>query len=132
MSASGDTILVYCIHVGGESDISFLSALSYSGEFSEPEDDESTFGSSQSALPPLEIQSKNQGFFSFLSGTQFAATALEHEDNVWYVGPREGTRDDLWGYLADPIYWEGSNTDPPPLASGGFIVSVEETTSGGT
>ena len=130
LSASGDTILVYCI--GDEPDITFLSALSYSGEFSDPDVDENAFGSSQSALPPLEIESKKQGFFSFLSGTQFAATALEHEDNVWYVGPREGTRDDLWDYLADPVYWEGSNTDPPPLVSGNFIVSIEEATSGST
>ena len=131
LSASGDTIIVYCT-MGHESDITFLSALSYSGEFSDPNENESIFGSNQSALPPLEIESENQGFFSFLTGIHFAATALEHEDNVWYVGPREGTKDDLWRHLADPNYWEGSNTDSPSLASVDFIVSIEETTSAGT
>ena len=135
LSASGDTVIVYCTSGkgGGESGVTFLSALSYSGDFFDPDESGSIFGSSKSALPPVEIKRENQGFFSFLAGLQFAATALDHEDNVWYVGPTEGSKDDLWSYLADPAYWEGSNTESPAVG-GDFIVSIEEAEakSGGT
>mmetsp|Transcript_3904 Transcript_3904/g.11053 ORF Transcript_3904/g.11053 Transcript_3904/m.11053 type:complete len:576 (+) Transcript_3904:61-1788(+) len=135
LSASGDTIIVYCTNGSeGESGITFLSALSYSGDFLDPNEDENVFGSSKSALPPLEIESGDKGFFSFLTGVQFAATALEHEDNVWYDSynaPNTGTKSDLWIYLADPALWGGSNTEMPLIRSD-FVVLVEDVTSGST
>ena len=53
---------------------------------------------------------------SKLVEVQFAATALEHFDNVWYspAAPSSGTKYELWKYLADAAAWDGSNTEIPP------------------
>ena len=134
LSASGDTIIVYCTNGleagGGESGLTFLSALSYSGDFLDPNEDESVFGTDKSSLPPLEIGGDDKGFFSFLTGVQFAATALEHTDNAWYspAAPSSGTKDEIWSYLSNQSFWEGSNTDMPAIQSD-FTILVEDVTS---
>ena len=102
LSGASDAIFVYCLDDGPDGTPSvpvFLTAMTYSADgWSQPNADESTFSTGQSALP------------SDLSPT--AVLTLSHKDNYLYVGPRTGTLADLRLALSDGssgAYWDGNN-----------------------
>ena len=136
LSASGDTVIVYCRDGPGSSsdrsDITFLSAISYNGEWmDENTADETAFGSNGSALPPLLIG--DDGILSLLfGGMNVAAVTLQHTDNAWYTGQRSGTKDDLWSSLRDEYNWEESNTDAPKIGAGFSVFDATASSSATT
>lgn len=97
LSASGDTILLYCSTKNNDS-IRFLTAFDYSGDgWMESNLQESSYGTSNSALP------------NEVGATQSGAVALSHFDNYYYTGLTGGTVMQLRTSLSNPTSWEGSN-----------------------
>ena len=101
LSASGDTILLYCMKDDSNNDaIHHLNAVDYSGSgWMESNLPESDYGTSNSALP------------GNLASPQLGGLALPHFDNYKYTGSTEGTVAELRASLSDPNQWYGSN-DP--------------------
>eukprot|EP00980_Cylindrotheca_fusiformis_P010933 scaffold2499_cov125-Cylindrotheca_fusiformis.AAC.24 len=85
LSTQGDPVFVYCKPT--DSSFNFLAAVSTSGPWVTDE-----FSSHNSALP------------SSLAGTN---TVLSHLDNYQYIGPVEGTKDELVAAIGDESNWEG-------------------------
>ena len=94
LAASGDSIILYCIE--NDDSIMHLTALSFSGEWITANSDESSFGTTESALPA-----------SLPSNTHLA---LPHYDNYWYIGTQKGSSSTNLDNLSNPSKWEGSNT----------------------
>ena len=112
LSASGDTILVYCSSDNNDR-LRFLTAVDYSGDgWMESNLEENAYGTSNSALP------------SELDSTQLGAVALSHFDNYYYIGLTEGTVLELRTSLSNPTAWEGSNdASNTPSVQSAFIVT---------
>lgn len=116
LSASGDTILLYC-RGAGNSNVRFLAAVDYSGDgWMDANLQESAYGTSNSALP------------SDLASAQRGGLALPHFDNYYYTGSTAGTVQELQTSLSDPSKWDGSN-DPGNAASLRLTFSVASSPS---
>jgi len=90
-SSFGDNILVYCLDVNEEPH--FLSALTYNGNFSEPNLVEYT--ASETARP---IELENAG-----------SVALPFSPNYLYQGPDQGRKDELLAAFQNPANYLGSD-----------------------
>jgi len=105
LSASGDTVLLYCETEDFE--IVHISALSFSGDWMRSDLSESAYGSDGSALPGV------------LSDV---AVTLSHADNYRYEGTTSGTPSELQQAIAAPSNWEGSNDESFAAQSESFTV----------
>lgn len=110
LSASGDSILVYCLEDDTITDsYHFLAGLSYkSSTWDAPDQSSSSYGSTGSALP------------TSLSGK---AIALPHYDNYVYQGTTAGTVTDLQTALTTSSLWVGSNTRPATYTPPTFTIT---------
>ncbi|CAB9508537.1 Endonuclease I [Seminavis robusta] len=98
LSASGDSVLLYCKTNTEQDEIRFLAGLENSGDgWVESSNQENDFGSSRSALPAA-LEEK---------GT----VSLPHYDDFAYVGAQEGSVEQLQDLLTDPSQWSGHNND---------------------
>lgn len=111
LSASGDTVLLYCLEENDtsstttSSSVRHITGLSLSGGW---EEDETS--SSSSALP------------STIAG--IADVTLVHSDNVMYKGPREGTRSFLREQIRMPDLWDSSNDERFSLRETDFDFNI--------
>jgi hypothetical protein len=96
LSASGDTILLYC---QTETELVHISGLSFSGDWLPSGLDPSAYGTENSALP-----------------ANTPAVTLDHADNYRYTGTRSGSVSSLQSSISASSNWESSN-------SGGFALN---------
>jgi hypothetical protein len=89
LSASGDTILLYC---QTETELVHISGLSFAGDWLPSGLDPSAYGTGNSALP-----------------VNTPAVTLDHADNYRYTGTRTGSMSSLQSSISSSSNWESSN-----------------------
>uniref|UniRef100_A0A7S4ABY4 Endonuclease I n=1 Tax=Pseudo-nitzschia australis TaxID=44445 RepID=A0A7S4ABY4_9STRA len=121
LSASGDTVIVYCTTTMESEDYTFLSAIAFArGKFLELKGESVEYGPTSSALPD--------------SIADFAIV-LENKDNYIYSGKRSASKSFLQYYFVDKTNWEGSDSKTnvsilPLVAKGVDGFSIIEPDSG--
>jgi len=106
LSTQGDSIIVYC--QPSEGAYNFLGAVTSNNEWDPNQSD-----SNNSGLPP---------------GVERASIALPHLDNYIYIGPAEGTKDDLVAAIRNEEYWSGFDNAQPLRFDYSFSVLTETIT----
>ena len=98
LSASGDTVIVYCEDNTGvftpNTDFLSIVAISLSGDWLSSGLSNDQYGTTESAAPPNGL-----------------SMALPHRDNYHYKGITNGTRSELQAAIRNVSNWEGSNTN---------------------
>jgi len=111
LSVSGDSVLVYCQDEEGS--LIHITGISLAGDWFSSGQDDSSYGSNQSALP---------------SSILAASVALPHFDNYVYNGPKRGTASALKESIGDSSNWSGSNNEYYSAPSD-FVISGGESSS---
>ena len=114
LSASGDTVLLYC--ETDTQEIVHISGFSFSGDWMSKGLTESEYGTDSSALP---------------ESLEDAIVTLPHMDNYMYNGTRSGTMSSLISSITSRVHWIGSNSGRFSFESTSFLFgSARSTVSG--
>uniref|UniRef100_A0A7S4RXK8 Endonuclease I n=1 Tax=Ditylum brightwellii TaxID=49249 RepID=A0A7S4RXK8_9STRA len=109
LSASGDTVLLYCL--SDANNYVHLAAFSYTGSWKSPGLIDSDYGTSSSALPS--------------SLNSVGAITTDHFDNCRYDGIATGTKNTLQLEIENSNNWSKSNSQRFSISSSGSSFSIE-------
>lgn len=117
LAATGDMLHVYSMNSEDDSSMVHLSSMSFNGDWSPTSSNGAWDDTGTSALP---------------TSAASYSVALSHMDNYVYAGPTSGSRSSLQAALANPQYWQGSNTDTTlsETLPSGFSVSATSAARG--